>query len=667
MHPEVAIVQELVDIVPGQPLRRTDRSRFLRALGCKLESPSQKDEILKSVGDAAYELPLPPRWSEQVDIRGYVYFSNALRTDATWQHPLLPAFRETFDFAARTIDESLTAENLQEAASSVQAHLEHVQARASRHLQEWTGPHKTDSCEDEFFFNEITEESSWENPLEVWQYDLHARYWLLVQVLQQLHDRQLARRPIMSVVTLPGEIGAAPDTPRFNDRSASSVPALPLTGLLGEDTASAMEDTLSTSGLSAAVRSHATTIASSLISSALSFKPQSECSMGSAHLRIPPGQRPGSAHPRPPRRPPPPLRHLAAPPRVSDVPPESALRAPSPPGSSGTGAASPHSADFRALVVPPPPPPSQPSAGQVVRRVAQTSQPAVAPAPPPPAPAKYPAAEMHDLRHLGEKSPDQCAPPLCHLIAGAQSMTKQEQMHARAARPRPPSSIDHVGGADIGRSGGGGGSGGGGVFPGLLRPALAQEAIVDEVPTIAEAHIPDFGVVRPKADGIAVSRDQLPGRAAEGIFASVLETVTLEPLGSPVAPPRSRGSESGGFFKNAEHFSGDSSDEEEDSNEDIDCPTPRAISPDPGLPQQRSHTWAVPAGPSMMSNSGIELARTPQLGSATGQRRATAKAPAQKLQGPLSHKQANAWCGHPTPAPRKSAWRIADALPCTVM
>jgi len=163
------VLQEIVDIEPGAPLRRTDRARFLRALGVDVGqtaslscSNDATSRILRHVGDAAYEMPLPPRWTEQVDVRGFVYFSHALQSEATWEHPLLDAFRETMEFARKAID---SKKSLDEAASTVSTHLQTVQDKAVKQLNEWSGPYKTGDNNDEFFFNESTGQSSWVSPV----------------------------------------------------------------------------------------------------------------------------------------------------------------------------------------------------------------------------------------------------------------------------------------------------------------------------------------------------------------------------------------------------------------------------------------------------------------------------------------------------------------------
>lgn len=402
---EVAVLQELVDVVPGAPLRRSDREHFLQTLGLGLPGiattgstsagnsssasvalrdrekarSAAKMRILRCIGEAAYDMPLPPKWTEQVDVRGYVYFSNALRTEAVWEHPLRSDFKETIDFASGLIDGA----GLAEAAASVRDHLKEVQDRAAHQLKDWTGPHCPEDGGDEFFYNTATDESSWESPLEAWQYELHARYWLLVQLLEQMHKWQTPHQSLYDATPRPCmEPAEAYGAARRQGFGTQDKPSS-IAGSFGQSAASKFERTMSESGLSAEVRSHATEIAESLVSSTPSFCPGGIGSSDSFRA----GSKSGPTRkPPPPRRPPPPMRHLAAPPRISDLLPLTVLHA----GAGGAGGSPGRIALSPAVenpsapsgeLPPPPPPPDTPVAGQVVRRGA-TSQSSM---PPPPA------------------------------------------------------------------------------------------------------------------------------------------------------------------------------------------------------------------------------------------------------------------------------------------
>lgn len=378
MTTEVPILQELVDIVPGPPLRRTDRGRFFQALGITRETDStaHKDafrtRLLSCVGDAAYEMPLPPRWSEQVDVRGYIYFAHALKSDATWEHPLSEAFKEILELAHDILH---TQPTLVESAAQIQKHLKEVQLRAAHALRGWSGPYKPPGTHDEYFFNEFTNDSSWESPSDVWQYELHARYLLLMRVLQCLHDDEGnvherkngvcqgrtsadSGQSAVAVSSLGDSVDSGDgctSTVRVIVAPKAKAPSL-------EDTASSVTllgSRFSDSQMSAAVRSKATDIASSLWS-APSFGANSHCVITVAETSGTTTTRAStqrSNQPRPPMRSPAKLRHLAAPPRMNDMLPDTPLHALA--GTPGPTALS-QRISFSGGSLKPPPPPGDP-------------------------------------------------------------------------------------------------------------------------------------------------------------------------------------------------------------------------------------------------------------------------------------------------------------------
>mmetsp|Transcript_117247 Transcript_117247/g.378369 ORF Transcript_117247/g.378369 Transcript_117247/m.378369 type:complete len:367 (+) Transcript_117247:116-1216(+) len=144
--------------------------------------------LVAVIGAAAYELPLPPHWSEEVDSRGIVYFWHDKRAEATWSHPLLPIFQATL---AATAQIANTSSTMEEVCNAIIAHLRKAENHAAQMLRGWTGPHlvyrPAGEGQSEFFFNERTGESTWDNPVEAPQYELFAQFNLFVRWLQHLH------------------------------------------------------------------------------------------------------------------------------------------------------------------------------------------------------------------------------------------------------------------------------------------------------------------------------------------------------------------------------------------------------------------------------------------------------------------------------------------------
>mmetsp|Transcript_120677 Transcript_120677/g.341228 ORF Transcript_120677/g.341228 Transcript_120677/m.341228 type:complete len:469 (-) Transcript_120677:157-1563(-) len=187
----------------GAPLNRVTRQDLIRILrqACGGAAGGNR-EILEVIGSAAYELPLPPGWSEEVDDSGTVYFWNHCRSEATWQHPLISVFSSTLVAATEMVRQALT---IGDVVAAIAGHLKDAEAEASRSLKVWSGPHVEDgsahgdgSFGSGFYHNESTGESSWENPLEALQYELYARHWLFSRLLQHLNGNLPDDAPLPS-------------------------------------------------------------------------------------------------------------------------------------------------------------------------------------------------------------------------------------------------------------------------------------------------------------------------------------------------------------------------------------------------------------------------------------------------------------------------------------
>jgi len=190
-----AFAAGLNDMVPGPNLRYTDPDRFLEDMHLSenadvLGRPVDRlrAQLLRVLGESAYMLPLPPGWSEYTQ-DSYVYFSHVLKEEASWQHPLQTVFQETAVFVRGLINVGL---EVAEAADAIKTHLADVQAAAAKELEAWSGPYTDQRSSEEFYYNAITAESVWENPSETLQYELYARYTLLIEFLNALHQHHEA-------------------------------------------------------------------------------------------------------------------------------------------------------------------------------------------------------------------------------------------------------------------------------------------------------------------------------------------------------------------------------------------------------------------------------------------------------------------------------------------
>mmetsp|Transcript_69291 Transcript_69291/g.129404 ORF Transcript_69291/g.129404 Transcript_69291/m.129404 type:complete len:497 (+) Transcript_69291:129-1619(+) len=224
------------DMVPGPCLRHTDPERFLEDMNL-LENAGVharpvdrlRSQLLRALGESAYNLPLPPGWSEHTQ-NSYVYFGHVLKDEASWQHPLQTVFQETADFVRGLINVGL---EVAQAADAIKTHLADVQAAAADELEAWSGPYLDERSGEDFFYNAITAESVWESPAETLQYELYARYTLLIEFLNALHEHHeegidavdlSPARVRASSGSTDGRFSASPDG-RFSSGSPDTSPA----------------------------------------------------------------------------------------------------------------------------------------------------------------------------------------------------------------------------------------------------------------------------------------------------------------------------------------------------------------------------------------------------------------------------------------------------------
>jgi len=186
----------------GAVLQRVDFIGFVGALrgnnvGSITSVPSQ--ELLEVVAATAYAFPLPTSWSEQADSEGRVYFWHERRMESTWQHPLMPTFQATLAVMAELEKASM----MQDITDAVAAHLKKAEERALQVVTGWTGPHaaprRSSDGQQEFYYNERTSESSWENPIEAAQYELFVQFELFVRCLSCLDRKLRATSPTGTV------------------------------------------------------------------------------------------------------------------------------------------------------------------------------------------------------------------------------------------------------------------------------------------------------------------------------------------------------------------------------------------------------------------------------------------------------------------------------------
>eukprot|EP00927_Polykrikos_kofoidii_P085702 TRINITY_DN9388_c0_g2_i1.p1 TRINITY_DN9388_c0_g2~~TRINITY_DN9388_c0_g2_i1.p1 ORF type:complete len:310 (-),score=61.48 TRINITY_DN9388_c0_g2_i1:127-1056(-) len=156
-----------------------DLQQLMDAMSLSPLAPKAAVEVARRAHSTAY----PPHWSEEYDAAsGGLYFYNYLLDVAIWQHPLTETFREIVQLVSRLVSEKLDPLEL---AQHIEASLMEAQELAVADLGDWVGPLPGSDGTGEYFHNRKTNKSQWEDPREVWQYNLQVRYDLLVGFLVQ--------------------------------------------------------------------------------------------------------------------------------------------------------------------------------------------------------------------------------------------------------------------------------------------------------------------------------------------------------------------------------------------------------------------------------------------------------------------------------------------------
>jgi len=169
-----------------------DYQQFLAALGI---SPLSSSSVLQVV-QRSHSMPYPPHWTEEIDtVSGTIYFYHTLRDESSWEHPAAAIFLEVLAMVEQFRAEKLTVDVL---AGRVEAAVMQAQQRATEDLCSWVGP--IEEGADTYYYNSATQESTWEDPRERWQYNLRVRYDLLVGYLVS-EEKRVAVRPQVQLQT----------------------------------------------------------------------------------------------------------------------------------------------------------------------------------------------------------------------------------------------------------------------------------------------------------------------------------------------------------------------------------------------------------------------------------------------------------------------------------
>ncbi|CAK9080954.1 WW domain-containing protein [Durusdinium trenchii] len=189
---------------PGTPLQ-SSRAEFLQSFRWATRGRGAPKDLVTALGTAAYELVLPPPWTEESSSAGVVYFWNSSTNTSSWQHPLMDVFLCVLDALMLIIRDCLSVADL---ASALTAHLRHADEEAEKKLEGWS-MHEQGRLQ--YFYNASTGESCWENPADFAQHELHAQYWLLGRFVQHFYGDMALSGEGRSFLTALGERVNVPD------------------------------------------------------------------------------------------------------------------------------------------------------------------------------------------------------------------------------------------------------------------------------------------------------------------------------------------------------------------------------------------------------------------------------------------------------------------------
>jgi len=172
-------------------ITEADFARFLELVGLSKEDAP---EVLVAAR-AARNMPLPDFWTEGVDKEyGLAYYYNVQSDENTWDHPLIPTYREVLAFIKNLVAEALQPKAL---ADRMQVALNEAHQKYLQELEHWQGPIvRPGEVEGQpFFFNTQTGESEWRDPSERLQHDVKMRFDLLMGFLMAEEEKHMESLP----------------------------------------------------------------------------------------------------------------------------------------------------------------------------------------------------------------------------------------------------------------------------------------------------------------------------------------------------------------------------------------------------------------------------------------------------------------------------------------
>mmetsp|Transcript_57621 Transcript_57621/g.100826 ORF Transcript_57621/g.100826 Transcript_57621/m.100826 type:complete len:438 (-) Transcript_57621:48-1361(-) len=166
------------------------------------------DEEIIMLAREPHLAPLPEGWSQHMDDSGRLFFYNQLSNASVWSHPGRQKCDELTQLI-KGVKAELPPASEARCKAVIQEHLLAVQQRACQEINTWTGPYTHEG--ELYYYNSGSDQSTWLNPVEMWQDELNSRARILAQALlprQSQADYMFVRGSASKLNTVRAEAAA---------------------------------------------------------------------------------------------------------------------------------------------------------------------------------------------------------------------------------------------------------------------------------------------------------------------------------------------------------------------------------------------------------------------------------------------------------------------------
>eukprot|EP00403_Amphidinium_massartii_P020160 CAMPEP_0178417200 /NCGR_PEP_ID=MMETSP0689_2-20121128/24452_1 /TAXON_ID=160604 /ORGANISM="Amphidinium massartii, Strain CS-259" /LENGTH=421 /DNA_ID=CAMNT_0020038559 /DNA_START=15 /DNA_END=1277 /DNA_ORIENTATION=- len=162
-----------------QLLQYCDFGDFLRNLD--IDRRKETGSLVLMAAHHMFATPLPPDWTEQIEEdSARIYFWNALTGEAAWLHPQEAIFKSIID-EIRTWRDTDSPDAIRIKGDQ---HIRDAYRDAIAAIESWQAYSSSDEeGAPQYFYNSVTDQTSWADPRKTMQFDLWQRHALLTKVV----------------------------------------------------------------------------------------------------------------------------------------------------------------------------------------------------------------------------------------------------------------------------------------------------------------------------------------------------------------------------------------------------------------------------------------------------------------------------------------------------